>query len=127
MGVVEAEGPGAACAKVLGQDRVGAVRSPVWLGQRERGGEREGTGQVRQGLVGGEDLGFYPVGGGSHAGLLAPDSGAPRRPLVAALGRTDWGWVWELDRWSRRVRQVRPAVAACAHLSMHVLPVGVCA
>lgn len=45
MGVVEVEGPGAACAKVLGQVCVGgAVRSPVWLEQSEREGEREGMG-----------------------------------------------------------------------------------
>lgn len=60
--------------------------------EREGGGKgREGTGQVVQCLVGQEDLGFHPKGGGSPGELWAagPDSGVHWRPLVAAMGKTD--------------------------------------
>ena len=44
-----------------GRHMGGTARWPVWLEQREKGGEREETGQVVWGHRGhGEDSGFYP-------------------------------------------------------------------
>ena len=73
---------GTACANVLRQDCAwcigGTVKKPTWLEQSERGGERE-EGRARRGQVhrfgscGGEDLGFYPEGGGSPGRVWAED------------------------------------------------------
>lgn len=69
-----------ACAKVLGQGHawhVGGRTRPAWLDQSEPGGEKKVRAgrewrQEVQGLVdSGEDLDFYPEGGGRPEGLYA--------------------------------------------------------
>lgn len=74
-----------ASEKALGQDCPwcveGTGRRPMWLEQSERGEReevREGRiqKQVVQGFVGhGEDVGFYPQGGGNPRGLWAEEGG----------------------------------------------------
>lgn len=44
-----------------------------------------------QGLLGGEDLGFYPVGGGSSGGLLAEEPRDLTEVLTGALWWPLWG------------------------------------
>lgn len=57
--------------------------------EREGGGEgKEGAGQVVQGLVGQEDLGFYPKGGGSPGGLQTRDL---TQVFTGALLWPPWG------------------------------------
>lgn len=63
---------------------------PVWLEQNGQVGETEevraGAGQVRQGLVnGGEDLGFYPEGGGGPEGWWAEQEQDLTLVLTGAL------------------------------------------
>lgn len=64
---------------------------PVWLeqseGERGRRGGQGGDGQVVQGLVGQEDLGFHPEGGGSPGGLRSE-----RRPDGALTGALWLPW-----------------------------------
>lgn len=64
------------------------------MSEGERG-KRQGQGG--DGLVQREVLGFYPEGGlaweGNGQGRDRTWLGAHGRPLVAAAGRTGWGWL----------------------------------
>ena len=89
-GIVRAKAPGQQRAWLFG----GTVRRPVWLGQSERGEEREegragrGRGRSCRALwAKGRTCGFYPPGRWDPGGLWAEKEG---RGLTQLLTGTLW-------------------------------------